>query len=99
MLRAPTFIFSRLPQNVSGCAKLLDGLGLGPSNVTPMASSAHTRTRLPPPGFTTAPNHMNAFGLGIPRAPSNNSKNCTCVYFIYFESVHLYLIKYYYDCS
>lgn len=58
----------RLAPTVSGCTKLLDGLGLGP-----MGPSTPTRTRLPPPGFTTAPNHMNAFGLGIPRAPSSNS--------------------------
>ncbi|XP_069694336.1 probable serine/threonine-protein kinase DDB_G0267686 isoform X2 [Periplaneta americana] len=58
----------RLAPNVSGCTKLLDGLGLGT-----MGPPTPTRTRLPPPGFTTAPNHMNAFGLGIPRAPSSNS--------------------------
>ena len=33
------------------------------------------RSRLPPPGFpSSSPNHMNSFGLGIPRpAPSNNT--------------------------
>ncbi|XP_066997357.2 uncharacterized protein [Anabrus simplex] len=51
----------RLQLNLSGCSKLVEGLG----HVPP-------RARLPPPGFTTAPNHMNAFGLGIPRAPSNS---------------------------
>ncbi|KAJ9583488.1 hypothetical protein L9F63_022169, partial [Diploptera punctata] len=55
-----------LPPNVSNCTKLLNGLGIGPSSVNA------ARTRLPPPGFTTAPNHMNAFGLGIPRAPSSS---------------------------
>jgi hypothetical protein len=83
------FSFFRLPPNVSGCAKLLDGLGLGPSHVTAVGPSVPTRTRLPPPGFTTAPNHMNAFGLGIPRAPSNNSKNCSYVYCINFELVQV----------
>nr|CAD7400612.1 unnamed protein product [Timema cristinae] len=57
----------RLSQNmsVSACTKLLDGLGLG------QVPSPAPRARLPPPGFPTAPNHMNAFGLGIPRAPSS----------------------------
>ncbi|PSN56194.1 hypothetical protein C0J52_01420 [Blattella germanica] len=61
----------RLPANISSCTKLLDGLSLGPS-VSSIAQAAPTRSRLPPPGFTTAPNHMNAFGLGIPRAPTNS---------------------------
>ncbi|XP_022186850.1 CCR4-NOT transcription complex subunit 4 isoform X2 [Nilaparvata lugens] len=42
-------------QRITNCSKLLDGLRVAP------------RTRLPPPGFTSTPNHMNAFGLGIPR--------------------------------
>lgn len=44
---------------ISTCTKLVDGLRLG--------TTLSPRTRLPPPGFTSTPNHMNAFGLGIPR--------------------------------
>ncbi|XP_073974868.1 CCR4-NOT transcription complex subunit 4 isoform X2 [Rhodnius prolixus] len=43
---------------LNSCTKLLDGLRLG---------TAIPHSRPPPPGFTTTPNHMNAFGLGIPR--------------------------------
>ncbi|XP_063229601.1 uncharacterized protein LOC134534877 isoform X3 [Bacillus rossius redtenbacheri] len=57
--------------SVSGCAKLLDGLALAAS--PPNGPSPVPRPRLPPPppGFATTPNHMNAFGLGIPRALTN----------------------------
>lgn len=44
---------------ISTCTKLVDGLRLG--------TTLSPRSRLPPPGFTSTPNHMNAFGLGIPR--------------------------------
>jgi len=47
---------------ISTCTKLVDGLRI--------SSSISPRTRLPPPGFTSTPNHMNAFGLGIPRTGS-----------------------------
>ncbi|KAG8247536.1 CCR4-NOT transcription complex subunit 4 [Homalodisca vitripennis] len=50
---------------ISTCTKLVDGLRIG--------SSISPRTRLPPPGFTSTPNHMNAFGLGIPRTGSKTS--------------------------
>uniref|UniRef100_A0A0V0G5E3 CCR4-NOT transcription complex subunit 4 n=1 Tax=Triatoma dimidiata TaxID=72491 RepID=A0A0V0G5E3_TRIDM len=43
---------------LNSCTKLLDGLRLG---------TAIPHSRPPPPGFTSTPNHMNAFGLGIPR--------------------------------
>lgn len=49
------FIFYRLAAN---CSKLLDELRIG--NIPP-------RTHIPPPGFSNTANHMNAFGLGIPR--------------------------------
>lgn len=63
-------LYHRLaPQpQVSSCTKLLEGLGLG------MNSSMATRSRPPPPGFAPAPNHMNAFGMGLPRtAPSSSN--------------------------
>ncbi|KAK3924673.1 CCR4-NOT transcription complex subunit 4 [Frankliniella fusca] len=67
-------LYHRLtPQSqVSNCTKLLEGLGIG------LNSSMAARSRPPPPGFAPTPNHMNAFGLGIPRtAPtsSNTSSN------------------------
>uniref|UniRef100_A0A0A9VZX4 CCR4-NOT transcription complex subunit 4 n=1 Tax=Lygus hesperus TaxID=30085 RepID=A0A0A9VZX4_LYGHE len=46
---------------VNDCNKILEGLRIGGS--APIA-------RPPPPGFTSTPNHMNAFGLGIPRTGS-----------------------------
>ncbi|XP_046629957.1 uncharacterized protein LOC124310202 isoform X2 [Neodiprion virginianus] len=62
-------LLSRLPPNL-----------LPPSGTQSPAPTAATstnlgqRSRLPPPGFPgSAPNHMNSFGLGIPRpAPTNN---------------------------
>ncbi|XP_065223380.1 CCR4-NOT transcription complex subunit 4 isoform X2 [Planococcus citri] len=42
----------------ANCTKLLDELRIG--NIPP-------RTHIPPPGFSNSANHMNAFGLGIPR--------------------------------
>lgn len=37
---------------------------------TKMMDNSTPRSRLPPPGFS----HMNAFGLGVPRAPTQTSK-------------------------
>lgn len=46
---------------LNNCTKLLEGLRIG-------TTVPHSRP--PPPGFTSTPNHMNAFGLGIPRTGS-----------------------------
>ena len=64
-------LYHRLtPQSqVSNCTKLLEGLGLG------LNSSMAARSRPPPPGFAPAPNHMNAFGLGIPRSVPSSSNS------------------------
>lgn len=58
----PKLIAMQHNHRLSNCTKLLDGLRIG--------SSVPPRSRLPPPGFTSTPNHMNAFGLGIPRTGS-----------------------------
>ncbi|XP_057332683.1 uncharacterized protein DDB_G0283357 [Microplitis mediator] len=70
-------ILSRLPQmlqqqptnNVQTTAQPTMSVG-GSNN-----SLGGQRSRLPPPGFpSSTPNHMNSFGLGIPRvAPTTNS--------------------------
>ncbi|KAL1117224.1 hypothetical protein AAG570_004551 [Ranatra chinensis] len=46
---------------LANCSKILEGLRI---------SSNLSHSRPPPPGFTSTPNHMNAFGLGIPRTGS-----------------------------
>ncbi|KAI4488633.1 hypothetical protein M0802_011449 [Mischocyttarus mexicanus] len=62
-------LLSRLPQN------LLQSGTQSPAQNSVTAASLAQRSRLPPPGFPGAtPNHMNSFGLGIPRpAPTNNA--------------------------
>ncbi|XP_017886390.1 putative uncharacterized protein DDB_G0271606 isoform X4 [Ceratina calcarata] len=62
-------LLSRLPQN------LLQSGTQSPAQNTVAAASLGQRSRLPPPGFPgSTPNHMNSFGLGIPRpAPTNNA--------------------------
>ncbi|KAJ1523631.1 hypothetical protein ONE63_001474 [Megalurothrips usitatus] len=62
-------LYHRLaPQaQVSNCTKLLEGLGLG------LNSSMAAHSRPPPPGFAPAPNHMNAFGLGMPRTAATTT--------------------------
>ncbi|KAL2715288.1 myb-like protein I isoform X1 [Vespula squamosa] len=62
-------LLSRLPQN------LLQSGAQSPAQNSVTAASLAQRSRLPPPGFPGAtPNHMNSFGLGIPRpAPTNNA--------------------------
>jgi len=61
-------LLSRLPQN------LLQSGAQNPAQSTVTASLGQ-RSRLPPPGFPgSTPNHMNSFGLGIPRpAPTNST--------------------------
>ncbi|KAL0113093.1 hypothetical protein PUN28_012364 [Cardiocondyla obscurior] len=62
-------LLSRLPQN------LLPSGAQSPAQSTVTANSLGQRSRLPPPGFPgSTPNHMNSFGLGIPRpAPTNSA--------------------------
>lgn len=62
-------LLSRLPQN------LLQSGTQSPAQSTVTANSLGQRSRLPPPGFLgSTPNHMNSFGLGIPRpAPTNSA--------------------------
>ena len=62
-------LLSRLPQN------LLQSGAQSPAQSTVTANSLGQRSRLPPPGFLgSTPNHMNSFGLGIPRpAPTNSA--------------------------
>ncbi|KAG7190066.1 hypothetical protein KM043_006207 [Ampulex compressa] len=62
-------LLSRLPQN------LLQSGTQNPGQGSVTAGSLGQRSRLPPPGFPgSTPNHMNSFGLGIPRpAPTNNA--------------------------
>jgi len=62
-------LLSRLPQN------LLQSGAQNPAQSTVAAASLGQRSRLPPPGFPgSTPNHMNSFGLGIPRpAPTNSA--------------------------
>ncbi|XP_043265525.1 RNA polymerase II degradation factor 1 isoform X3 [Colletes gigas] len=62
-------LLSRLPQN------LLQSGTQSPAQSTVAAASLGQRSRLPPPGFPgSTPNHMNSFGLGIPRpAPTNGA--------------------------
>lgn len=62
-------LLSRLPQN------LLPSGAQSPAQGTVAATSLGQRSRLPPPGFPgSTPNHMNSFGLGIPRpAPTNSA--------------------------
>lgn len=62
-------LLSRLPQN------LLQSGTQSPAQSTVTAANLGQRSRLPPPGFPgSTPNHMNSFGLGIPRpAPTNNA--------------------------
>lgn len=62
----------RPPASVT-VAKLLDGFTTNPIPNAARAQNLPPRSRLPPPGFS-APNHMNAFGLGIPRPPSNTGE-------------------------
>ncbi|XP_024084097.1 CCR4-NOT transcription complex subunit 4 isoform X2 [Cimex lectularius] len=58
----PTKLLNKHHNNrLNSCSKLLEGLRLG---------STVPHSRPPPPGFTSTPNHMNAFGLGIPRTGS-----------------------------
>ena len=88
------FIVSRLtPQqpHVSNCTKLLEGLGLG------LNSSLAARSRPPPPGFAPAPNHMNAFGLGIPRAAPTTSNTSSNLGKLHLSNLHL-LKQYSYCC-
>ncbi|XP_012267573.2 TPR-containing protein DDB_G0280363 isoform X2 [Athalia rosae] len=62
-------LLSRLPSNLippSGSQSPV------PTTATP--TNLGQRSRLPPPGFPgSAPNHMNSFGLGIPRPASTNN--------------------------
>ncbi|KAF3424411.1 hypothetical protein E2986_07898 [Frieseomelitta varia] len=62
-------LLSRLPQN------LLQSGTQSSAQSTVATASLGQRSRLPPPGFPgSTPNHMNSFGLGIPRpAPTNNA--------------------------
>ncbi|EGI62542.1 PREDICTED: alpha-protein kinase 1 isoform X1 [Acromyrmex echinatior] len=62
-------LLSRLPQN------LLPSGAQSPAQGTVTATTLGQRSRLPPPGFPgSTPNHMNSFGLGIPRpAPTNSA--------------------------
>ncbi|KAL6264103.1 hypothetical protein P5V15_004181 [Pogonomyrmex californicus] len=62
-------LLSRLPQN------LLPSGAQSPAQGTVTATNLGQRSRLPPPGFPgSTPNHMNSFGLGIPRpAPTNSA--------------------------
>ena len=59
-------LLSRLPQ---------DFIPQNAAQGTISVANLGQRSRLPPPGFpSSSPNHMNSFGLGIPRpAPSNNT--------------------------
>ncbi|XP_025159580.1 probable serine/threonine-protein kinase tsuA isoform X3 [Harpegnathos saltator] len=67
-------LLSRLPQNL-----LQSGGAQSPAQGTVTAASLGQRSRLPPPGFPgSTPNHMNSFGLGIPRpAPTNSTLSGT----------------------
>lgn len=62
-------LLSRLPQN------LLQSGAQSPAQSAVTATNLGQRSRLPPPGFLgSTPNHMNSFGLGIPRpAPTNSA--------------------------
>ncbi|XP_033324601.2 CCR4-NOT transcription complex subunit 4 isoform X1 [Megalopta genalis] len=62
-------LLSRLPQN------LLQSGTQSPAQNNVAAASLGQRSRHPPPGFPgSTPNHMNSFGLGIPRpAPTNGA--------------------------
>ncbi|XP_020292098.1 CCR4-NOT transcription complex subunit 4 isoform X3 [Pseudomyrmex gracilis] len=68
-------LLSRLPQN------LLQSGAQSPAQATVTATSLGQRSRLPPPGFPgSTPNHMNSFGLGIPRpAPTNSALSVLCL--------------------
>ncbi|XP_075230253.1 CCR4-NOT transcription complex subunit 4 isoform X2 [Lycorma delicatula] len=57
----PKLLAMQHNHRINSCSKLIDGMRINPSA---------PRSRLPPPGFTSTPNHMNAFGLGIPRTGS-----------------------------
>lgn len=45
------------------CTKLMDNLHIN--------NTAPTRTCLPPPGFSSAPNQVNSYGISIPRNTGN----------------------------
>ena len=62
--RLPTPLIQQQQQQQNGGTQ-------SPVNV----ASLGQRSRLPPPGFpSSTPNHMNSFGLGIPRpAPNANT--------------------------
>ncbi|XP_012235204.1 protein kinase 4 isoform X2 [Linepithema humile] len=66
-------LLSRLPQN------LLQSGAQSPAQGAVTATNLGQRSRLPPPGFLgSTPNHMNSFGLGIPRpAPTNSALSGT----------------------
>lgn len=65
-------ILSRLPQNMLQQTNVQSPVQ--PSTMS-IGGNIGQRSRLPPPGFpSSTPNHMNSFGLGIPRAaPTNNT--------------------------
>ncbi|XP_022178295.1 CCR4-NOT transcription complex subunit 4 isoform X3 [Myzus persicae] len=48
------------------CTKLMDNLHIN--------NTAPTRTCLPPPGFSSAPNQVNSYGISIPRNTGNTNK-------------------------
>lgn len=67
----PHTLLSRLPQNILQ----QNGGTQSPVQGSVTVSNLGQRSRLPPPGFpSSTPNHMNSFGLGIPRpAPTSNA--------------------------
>ncbi|XP_063994792.1 uncharacterized protein LOC135172557 isoform X1 [Diachasmimorpha longicaudata] len=61
-------LISRLPQSMIAAGNQ------SPGQPSMSVTSIGQRSRLPPPGFPgSTPNHMNSFGLGIPRPAPNNS--------------------------
>lgn len=76
-------LLSRLPQNL-----LPSGGAQSPAQGTVTTASLGQRSRLPPPGFPgSTPNHMNSFGLGIPRpAPTNSTLSGQCFSGVFWTS-------------
>lgn len=71
VLQQPHSLLSRLPQTLLQ----QNGGTQSPVQGSVTVAALGQRSRLPPPGFpSSTPNHMNSFGLGIPRpAPTANT--------------------------
>lgn len=53
-------------------------------------NTAPTRTCLPPPGFSSAPNQVNSYGISIPR---NTGKSFLIYKLVYYYLIYLLLLK------